>query len=181
VPNRWCCSSATAHVRRKTEIAALARKLHAPIVHTYRALDLYPFDDAYVIGGLGLIGSKAAYDAIHACELLLMIGSDYPYKEFLPQKAQVVQIDERAFILGRRLPVAQSIVGSARPSVAALLARVKSRTDDSFLSTYQRDWTSWTSIAGQESRSGPQQAAHSPASPGAQRQRSGGRGCAILR
>jgi pyruvate dehydrogenase (quinone) len=128
----------------KTEVTALARKLHAPIVHTYRALDLYAFDDAYVIGGLGLIGSKAGYDAIHACELLLMIGSDYPYKEFLPQKAQVVQIDERACVVGRRLPVAQSIVGSARPGVAGLLARVKSRTDDSFLSSYQRDWTSWT-------------------------------------
>ena len=93
----------------KAEVAALARKLAAPIVHTYRALDLYPFDDPYVIGGLGLIGSKAGYDAIHDCELLLMIGSDYPYKEFLPQKAQVVQIDERAFAIGRRLPVAQAL------------------------------------------------------------------------
>jgi pyruvate dehydrogenase (quinone) len=80
----------------KAEIAALARKISAPIVHTYRALDLYPFDDPHVIGGLGLIGSKAGHDAIHDCELLLMIGSDYPYKEFLPQKAQVVQIDEGA-------------------------------------------------------------------------------------
>jgi thiamine pyrophosphate-dependent acetolactate synthase large subunit-like protein len=128
----------------KAEIAALARKLAAPIVHTYRALDLYPFDDPYVIGGLGLIGSKAGYDAIHDCELLLMIGSDYPYKEFLPQKAQVVQIDERAFAIGRRLPVAQSIFGSARPSVAGLLARVKSGSDDSFLSSHQREWASWT-------------------------------------
>jgi pyruvate dehydrogenase (quinone) len=128
----------------KAEVAALARKLAAPIVHTYRALDLYPFDDPYVIGGLGLIGSKAGYDAIHDCELLLMIGSDYPYKEFLPQKAQVVQIDERAFAIGRRLPVAQAILGSARPSVAGLLARVKSRSDNSFLSSHQREWTSWT-------------------------------------
>jgi pyruvate dehydrogenase (quinone) len=127
----------------KAEVAALARRLHAPIVHTYRALDLFAFDDEYVIGGLGLIGSKAGYDAIHACELLLMIGSDYPYTEFLPQKAQVIQIDERAFAIGRRLPVAQAIVGSARPSVAGLLARVKSRSDDSFLSSHQRGWKSW--------------------------------------
>ena len=128
----------------KAEVAALARKLQAPIVHTYRALDLFAFDDAYVIGGLGLIGSKAGYDAIHRCELLLMIGSDYPYTEFLPHKAQVIQIDERAFAIGRRLPVAQSIVGSARPSVAGLLARAKPRTADSFLGSYQRDWASWT-------------------------------------
>src|ERR1700728_211735 len=128
----------------KAEIAALAKKLCAPIVHTFRALDLYPFDDAQVIGGLGLIGSTAGYDAVHGCEVLVMIGSDYPYKEFLPQKTQVIQIDERAPAIGRRLPVAQSIVGSVRPSVAGLLARVKSRTDDGFLSAYQRDWTSWT-------------------------------------
>jgi len=50
----------------KVEIGALAKKLNAPIVHTYRALDMYSFDDAQVIGGLGLIGSKAAYDAVHA-------------------------------------------------------------------------------------------------------------------
>jgi pyruvate dehydrogenase (quinone) len=130
----------------KAEIAALARKLNAPIVHTYRALDLYPFDDPFVIGGLGLIGSKAGYDAIHSCDALLMIGSDYPYKEFLPQKAQVIQIDERAFAIGRRLPVAQSIVGSARPSVVGLLARVKSRSDDSFLKSAQEDWSSWTKM-----------------------------------
>jgi pyruvate dehydrogenase (quinone) len=130
----------------KAEIAALARRLQAPIVHTYRALDLFAFDDEYVIGGLGLIGSKAGYDAIHACELLLMIGSDYPYKEFLPQKAQVIQIDERASAIGRRLPVAQPIVASARPSVAGLLTRVKSRTDDSFLSSHQRGWKSWTAM-----------------------------------
>jgi pyruvate dehydrogenase (quinone) len=130
----------------KAEVAALARRLHAPIVHTYRALDLFPFDDDHVIGGLGLIGSKAGYDAMHACELLLMIGSDYPYTEFLPQKAQVVQIDERAFAIGRRLPVAQAIVGSARPSVAGLVARVKSRSDDSFLSSHQRGWKSWTGM-----------------------------------
>jgi thiamine pyrophosphate-dependent acetolactate synthase large subunit-like protein len=130
----------------KAEVAALARKLNAPIVHTYRALDLYPFDDPFVIGGLGLIGSKAGYDAIHSCDALLMIGSDYPYKEFLPHKAQVIQIDERAFAIGRRLPVAQSIVGSARPSIAGLLARVKSRTEDSFLKSAQEDWASWTKM-----------------------------------
>jgi pyruvate dehydrogenase (quinone) len=127
----------------KDEIAALARRLNAPIVHTYRALDLYPFDDARVIGGLGLIGSKAGYDAVHACDALVMIGSDYPYSEFLPQKAKVVQIDERAEAIGRRLPVTHAIVGSSRPSVAGLLERVGAKTDDAFLRSAQRDWAEW--------------------------------------
>jgi thiamine pyrophosphate-dependent acetolactate synthase large subunit-like protein len=130
-----------------TEVAALARRLKAPIVHTYRALDLYPFDDPQVIGGLGLIGSKAGFDAVHECDLLVMVGSDYPYSEFLPQrKCQVVQIDERADAIGRRLPVAGAIVGSSRPSVSALLARVQEKGDDAFLRAAQAGWRSWTEM-----------------------------------
>jgi pyruvate dehydrogenase (quinone) len=127
----------------KAEIGALAKKLNAPIVHTYRALDMYSFDHAQVIGGLGLIGSKAAYDAVHACDVFVMIGSDYPYTEFLPQKAKVIQIDERAYAIGRRLPVTQAIVGSSRPSVSGLLGRVKPKTSDRFLTSAQKSWQSW--------------------------------------
>ena len=127
----------------KAEILALADKLGAPIVHTYRALDMFAFDDARVVGGLGLIGSKAGYDAVHRCDVLVMIGSDYPYTEFLPARAKVVQIDERASAIGRRLPVAQPVVGSARPAVAGLLARVRSRDDRRFLQDAQKAWTSW--------------------------------------
>jgi pyruvate dehydrogenase (quinone) len=134
----------------KSECAALAKKLNAPIVHTYRALDLYPFDDPQVIGGLGLIGSKAGYDAVHACDVLIMVGSDYPYGEFLPQKAQVIQIDERASVIGRRLPVAQSIVGSSRPSVAGLLERVAAKSEDRFLRSAQKDWRNWIEMLDQK-------------------------------
>jgi pyruvate dehydrogenase (quinone) len=130
----------------KAEIAELAKKLHAPIVHTYRALDMYPFDDTQVIGGLGLIGSKAGYDAMHGCDVLVMIGSDYPYSEFLPQKAQVIQIDERAFAIGRRLPVAQALVGSSSLCVQGLLERVKPKVDDRFLRSAQKSWQSWTEM-----------------------------------
>jgi pyruvate dehydrogenase (quinone) len=130
----------------RAEVAALAAKLCAPIVHTYRALDLFRFDDPQVIGGLGLIGSKAGYDAVHHCDVFIMIGSDYPYTEFLPQKAQVIQIDERAFSIGRRLPVAHAILGSSQPSVAALLARVRAKTNDAFLRSAQNQWNSWTSM-----------------------------------
>jgi len=128
------------------EVAALAAKLCAPIVHTYRALDLFPFDDPQVIGGLGLIGSKAGYDAVHHCDVFVMIGSDYPYTEFLPQKAQVIQIDERACAIGRRLPVAHAVVGSSQPSISALLARVQPKTNGGFLRSAQEEWKSWTSM-----------------------------------
>jgi pyruvate dehydrogenase (quinone) len=127
----------------KAAVSALSDRLNAPIVHTYRALDLFPFDDPRVVGGLGLIGSKAGYDAVHGCDVLVMIGSDYPYSEFLPKKAKVIQIDERAFAIGRRLPVAQAIVGSSRPAVAGLLSRVQSKTDTKFLHEAQKAWAGW--------------------------------------
>jgi len=127
----------------KAEVLALAQKIKAPIVHTYRALDLFPFDNPQVIGGLGLIGSKAGLDAVHACDLLVMIGSDYPYSEFLPQKTKVIQIDERGFAIGRRLPVTQPIVGSSRPAAASLIAGVAAKSDDSFLRKMQKEWAGW--------------------------------------
>ncbi|MDY0747709.1 thiamine pyrophosphate-binding protein [Paucibacter sp. R3-3] len=128
----------------RDEVLALAKRLNAPIVHTYRALDQFAFDEPLVVGGLGLIGSKAGQDAVHRCSLLLMIGSDYPYSEFLPQKVtRVVQIDERAEAIGRRLPVTQAIVGSSRPALAALLLRVQPKPDASFLGLAQREWADW--------------------------------------
>jgi thiamine pyrophosphate-dependent acetolactate synthase large subunit-like protein len=130
----------------KDEVAALAHRLRAPIIHTYRALDLYPFDDPQVIGGLGLIGSKAADTAINRCDVLVMVGSDYPYTEFLPKKAQVIQIDERAVVIGRRLPVAQAIVGSVRPSILGLASRVREKASGSFLAAAQADWAAWNTM-----------------------------------
>jgi pyruvate dehydrogenase (quinone) len=75
-----------------------------------------------------------------------MIGSDYPYTEFLPQKAKVVQIDERASAIGRRLPVTQAVVGSSRPSVTGLLERVQPKSNDSFLRAAQKGWQSWVEM-----------------------------------
>jgi thiamine pyrophosphate-dependent acetolactate synthase large subunit-like protein len=125
------------------EVLALADRLRAPIVHTYRALAQFAFDDPRVVGGLGLIGSRAGHESVHRCDLLLMIGTDYPYTEFLPAKAVVVQIDERASVIGRRLPVAQAVVGSARPAVAALAERVRPKTDSDFLQAVQKEWATW--------------------------------------
>ncbi len=109
------------------ELDALSRRLHAPLVHTYRALDLLPFDHPNWIGGLGLIGGRAGTDAVMDADLLLMLGTDYPYVEYLPKHGSVVQVDERAFALGRRTPVELGIVGSVRPAVAMLLEDLPQR------------------------------------------------------
>ncbi|WP_419814986.1 thiamine pyrophosphate-dependent enzyme [Glacieibacterium sp.] len=128
------------------ELEALSAQLHAPLVHTYRALDLMPFDHPNWIGGLGLIGGRAGTDAVVDADLLLMLGSDYPYVEYLPKHGRVVQVDERAFALGRRTPVELGIVGSVRPAVAMLLQDLPQRSDTSFLDKAQKVRTDWTTM-----------------------------------
>src|SRR6202050_2048173 len=84
------------------ELRALADRLKAPLIHSVKGKDIMPFDDPHWMGGIGMIGTKAVYNAIMHCELLLMLGTDYPYSEFLPHKGSVIQVDERAQVLGRR-------------------------------------------------------------------------------
>ena len=78
------------------ELRALSDRLKAPLIHSVKGKDIMAFDDPRWMGGIGMIGTKADYDAVMHCDLLLMLGTDYPYSEFLPQKGAVIQIDERA-------------------------------------------------------------------------------------
>ncbi len=113
-------------------LRALSDKLKAPLVHSVRGKEIMPFDDPRWMGGLGMIGTKPVYEAVHDCDLLVMVGTDYPYSNFLPSKSQVIQIDERAQVLGRRTPTALGVIGSARPALAILLGRVQAKQDGTF-------------------------------------------------
>lgn len=115
------------------DVAALAEKLQAPLIHTFRAKDMLAFDHPHWIGGVGLIGGAPGMDAMRDAELLLMLGADYPYSEFLPTRTQTIQIDERGFVLGRRMPVSLGITGSVGPAVRQLSMQVQGKTDAAFL------------------------------------------------
>lgn len=128
------------------ELERLAERLQAPLMHTYRAADLLPFDHPYWIGGVGLIGSKAGVGAVRDADLLLMLGTDYPYTEFLPTHGNVVQIDERAAVLGRRAPVALGVVGSVRPALAMLLEQLPQRSDTGFLDEVNAARAAWNEM-----------------------------------
>ena len=110
----------------------LSDRLRAPLFHTMRGKDLMPFADVHWMGGLGMIGSKPAYDAVQECDLLLMVGTDYPYSNFLQSKGNVIQVDERASAIGRRTATALGVVGSVRPALAALNKRVSPKSDTGF-------------------------------------------------
>src|SRR5271170_1997433 len=114
------------------ELRALSDRLKAPLIHSVKGKDIMPYDDPRWMGGIGMIGTKAVYDAVMRCDLLLMAGTDYPYSNFLPAKPVVVQIDDRPQVLGRRAPTIFGAVGSVRPTLKLLLDRVAAKTDSGF-------------------------------------------------
>jgi pyruvate dehydrogenase (quinone) len=128
------------------DIVALAEKLQAPLIHTFRAKDMLPYDHPHWIGGVGLIGGAPGIDALHNADLMLMLGSDYPYSEFLPSRINIIQIDQRGFVLGRRAPVTQGIVGAVKPAVEQLLMLVQGKTDDHFLKKVNEDRRQWAQM-----------------------------------
>jgi thiamine pyrophosphate-dependent acetolactate synthase large subunit-like protein len=101
------------------------------------------YDDPRWMGGLGMIGTKAVYHAVQNCELLLMVGTDYPYSNFLPTKGNVIQIDERPQMLGRRAPTMLGVAGSARPTLKLLLDKVAAKTDTKFWDKVTRERHKW--------------------------------------
>ena len=125
------------------ELVQLAHRLKAPLMHTYRAQELLPYSDPRWIGGVGLIGGRAGVDAVNDADLLVMLGTDYPYADFLPKHGRVIQIDERAFALGRRAPIALGVVGSVRPALTMLLDRLAPRTDDGFFAKVTEARRAW--------------------------------------
>jgi thiamine pyrophosphate-dependent acetolactate synthase large subunit-like protein len=124
-------------------LGELSDRLKAPLVHSVRGKELMAYDDPRWMGGLGMIGTKAVYHAVQRCDLLLMIGTDYPYSNFLPDKGTVIQIDERAQVLGRRTPTELGVVGSARPTLKRLLEKVKSKSDASFFEKVAHERHRW--------------------------------------
>lgn len=125
------------------ELQALSDRLKAPLIHSVKGQDILPYDDPHWMGGIGFIGSKPVYDAVMSADLLLMVGTDYPYSNFLPNRPVVVQIDERPEVLGRRAPTALGVLGSARPTLKLLIDQVAPKTDTSYwdwLTGERRAW-----------------------------------------
>ena len=125
------------------ELRALSDLLKAPLIHSVKGKDIMPYDDPRWMGGIGMIGTKADYHAVMHCNLFVMLGTDYPYSEFLPRESVAIQVDERARVIGRRAPTELGVIGSVRPTVKALLDRVKSKSDRSFFDGVAAQRKTW--------------------------------------
>src|SRR5882672_3888840 len=93
------------------ELLALGECLKAPMVHTMRGKEHVEWENPYDVGMTGLIGFASGYQAMEACDALLMLGTDFPYRQFFPMNARIAQIDIRAEAIGRRAPVELGLVG----------------------------------------------------------------------
>ena len=117
----------------RTELMELASRLNAPIVHAMRGKEFIEYDNPFDVGMTGLIGFSSGYHAMMNCDLLLMIGTDFPYRQFFPTDATIVQIDLRGEQLGRRTKVDHGFVGDTKTTLRALLPRLEQSTDEKHL------------------------------------------------
>ena len=117
------------------ELLALAERLKAPIVHALRGKEHVEWENPYDVGMTGLIGFSSGYYAMLDCDVLLMLGTDFPYRQFYPQGAgaRIAQVDIRAENIGRRAPVDLGVVGDVRATVEALLPLLDQKRDETHL------------------------------------------------
>lgn len=111
------------------ELLAIAEKLKAPVVHALRGKPFIEYDNPYDVGMTGLLGFTSGYRAIESCEVLLLLGTDFPYRQFYPSKAKIIQVDIRGENLGRRTAIDLGLVGSVRDTVQALLPLLEVNAD----------------------------------------------------
>ena len=115
------------------ELLTLAEVLKSPIVHALGGKEHVEYDNPYDVGMTGLIGFSSGYEAMHACDTLLMLGTDFPYKQFLPTDAKIAQVDIRPANLGRRCRLELGVVGDVGATLRALLPRLNPKSDRAHL------------------------------------------------
>ena len=114
------------------EVMAVAEALRAPVAYTSRGKDFLEANNPHGIGLTGLLGNEAAYHAILGCDTLLLLGADFAWRQFYPEHAKIVQVDIEPTHLGQRHPVALGVTGGIKPTLEALLPRLKPRKTSAF-------------------------------------------------
>ena len=132
----------------RDELVEIAELLGAPIIKALLGKGVVPDDHPLTTGGIGLLGTRPSQEALEECDTLLIVGSTFPYVEYYPKPGQArgVQIDRDASRIGLRFPVEAGLVGDARHTLKALIARAKAHADRSFLELSQRRKQEWTEL-----------------------------------
>jgi pyruvate dehydrogenase (quinone) len=122
------------------EVIALAEKLQAPIVHALRGKEFIEYDNPYDVGMTGLLGFASGYRAMDGSDAVLLLGTDFPYPQFYPDRATTIQVDIRGSQLGRRHPLDLGLVGDVRATAAALAPRIADGRNKSHLKDARRHY-----------------------------------------
>ncbi|MCX4547353.1 pyruvate dehydrogenase [Streptomyces sp. NBC_01387] len=125
------CGSGTAGAH--AEVMEFAERVKSPVGHALRGKEWIQYDNPYDVGMSGLLGYGAAYEATHECDLLILLGTDFPYNAFLPDDVKIAQVDVRPEHLGRRTTLDLAVWGDVRETLLALMPRVKAKTSRKFL------------------------------------------------
>jgi pyruvate dehydrogenase (quinone) len=140
------------------EVVALAERLKAPMAHTSRGKDFVEYDNPYNVGMTGIIGGAAGYHAILDCDVLLLLGADFAWPQFYPDRASIIQIDADPTHIGRRHPVAIGTVGDIKTTLQALLPRLVQHESGRFLARHVKRHQADVAWAKAETVSGPEAA-----------------------
>lgn len=140
----------------RAEVLELARKLKAPVGYSFRGKQWLEYDNPYAVGMTGLLGYGGAYSALHEADLLLMLGTDFPFSEFLPgDKVKKVQIDREPGHIGRRTHVDLGLVGDIGPTLAAVLPKLRERSDGAFLEKHVQKTSEFEELMNHYVEKGP--------------------------
>jgi pyruvate dehydrogenase (quinone) len=140
----------------RDQVLALAGKLKAPVGYSFRGKQWLEHDNPYAVGMTGLLGYGGEYKAIHEAEVLLLLGTDFPFSEFLPgDEVKKVQIDRNAKHIGRRTPVDLALVGDVRATLELLLPMVEERSDTRFLDKQQDETREFAELLNHYVEKGP--------------------------
>src|SRR5258708_5957123 len=127
--------------RNRVPVLALGAKLQSPMVHALRGKEHVEWGNPYDVGMTGLIGFSSGYYAMKDCDTLLMLGTDFPYRQFYPEgEVHIAQIDIRPQNLGRRAPIELGLVGDVAGTIAALLPRLDQKKDTAHLDDARRQY-----------------------------------------
>src|SRR5690625_1254036 len=127
----------------RAEVLDLATKLNAPMVLTLKGKEGLERGNPFHVGQTGLLGNPAAAEALEAADTLVLIGTDFPYREWYPQGKKVIQLDVRGEHIGRRVAVDHALVGDAASTLTKLLPQVAARSDASHLEGARKSYEKW--------------------------------------
>ncbi len=127
----------------RADVLELSEHIKAPITHSLRSSDVFDHSTKNVVGLTGLIGNKSGYEAVMDCDLLLMLGTDFPYTNYLPKNTKIIQIDKREENIGNRTPIDLGIHGDIVSVIPQLRKLIHAKEDGSWLNSLNENFRTW--------------------------------------